>query len=155
MEKYILFSNIDQSFAIDVSKVERIIEFQSPKKIPESLQYLLGVIKYEGSILPVIDLNMRLYGEETQNTKNTKIVVVSWKDRLMGVLVENIIGINNFQEEYYEESNIDVNVSKEYIDGFIKLDEDIIIVLDIDGILNEEKEQELIEELEEQKELVN
>lgn len=155
VEKYILFTNMKQNFAIDVTKVERIIEFQSPKKIPESSDYLLGVIKYEDSILPVIDLNIRLYGENSQNTKNTKIVVVAWKERLMGVLVDNIIGINNFNEEYYEESNIDTNVSKEYISGFIKSEEDITIVLDIDGILDAKREEELLEELEIQKELEN
>lgn len=153
MEKYILFTNRDQNFAIDVSKVERIIEFKSPKKIPESLKYLLGVIKYEQSILPVIDLNLRLYDKETENTKDTKIIVVAWKDRQMGFLVDNIVGINNFVEEYYERSNIHTNVSKEYIDGFIKLEEDIIIVLDIAGVLSEETEQILLEDLEGQKEL--
>lgn len=151
MEKYILFKNRDQDFAIDVSKVERIIEFQDPKKIPESLEYLIGVIKYEKSILPVIDLNIRLYGSKIENTKDTKIIVVAWKNRQMGLLVDNIVGINNFEEEYYEESNIDTNISKRYIDGFIKLEDSIVIVLDIDGILNEEKEQELLESMNQDK----
>lgn len=151
MEKYILFKNRDQDFAIDVSKVERIIEFQDPKKIPESLEYLIGVIKYEKSILPVIDLNIRLYGSKIENTKDTKIIVVAWKNRQMGLLVDNIVGINNFEEEYYEESNIDTNISKRYIDGFIKLEDSIVIVLDIDGILNEEKEQELLESIDQDK----
>ena len=148
MEKYILFTNKDQNFAIDVSKIERIIEFQKPKKIPESLEYLLGVIKYEKSIFPVVDLKIRLYEKESKNTKDTKIIVVAWKNRQMGFLVDNIIGINNFQEGDYEKSKIDTNVSKEYIEGFIKLEDDIIIVLDIAGILNEESEENLLKGIE-------
>lgn len=148
MEKYILFTNMNQNFAIDVTKIERIIEFEQPKKIPESLEYLLGVIKYEDAILPVIDLNKRLYDTKIKETKSTKIVIVSWKERLMGIVVDDIIGINKFEEEYYEESNIDTNVSKEYISGFIKSEDGITIVLDIDGILNEKKEEKLLEDIE-------
>lgn len=148
MEKYILFTNMNQNFAIDVTKIERIIEFEQPKKIPESLEYLLGVIKYEDAILPVIDLNKRLYDTKIKETKSTKIVIVSWKERLMGIVVDDIIGINKFEEEYYEESNIDANVSKEYISGFIKSEDGITIVLDIDGILNEKKEEKLLEDIE-------
>lgn len=148
MEKYILFKNIGQDFAIDVKDIDRIIEFQVPKKIPESVEYLLGIIKYEDSILPVIDLNKRLYGETKEETEDTKIIVVAWKDRYMGIVVDDILGINDFEEESYEKSNIDTNVAKEYITGFIKSEEGIIIVLNIDEILSEHIEKKLIEDIE-------
>lgn len=148
MEKYILFKNMDQEFAIDISEVEKIIEFETPKKIPESLDYLLGVIKYEDSILPVLDLNMRLYGEKSKKDIDTKIIIVKWKDRQMGILVDNIIGINDFSQEDYEESNLDANISNRYTNGFIKLEDEIIMFLDIDEILNPKNEEKLIEELE-------
>ena len=147
MEKYILFTNLDQNFAIDVRDIDRIIEFQNPKKIPESVDYLLGIIKYEDSILPVIDLNKRLYRQTKKETKDSKIIVVVWKDRYMGVVVDDILGINDFKEEHYEESNIDTNVSKEYIAGFIKSENGITIVLNIDEILSAHVELELMEDI--------
>lgn len=46
MERFIIFSSNQQDFAINISHVEKIIEFQTPNPIPESSDYLLGVIKY-------------------------------------------------------------------------------------------------------------
>ena len=76
MLKYIVFISRNQYFALDITKVERIIEYQVPNSIPESFDYLLGVIQYNEKILPVIDLNKRLYDVDSSLAKRNKIIVV-------------------------------------------------------------------------------
>ena len=143
MEQYIVFINNNQKFALYVSKIEKIIEFQQPKKLPDSSPYFLGVIQYNDLILPIVDLSKRLYDVFCDYNLQTKIIVVSFKDKFMGLVVDNIIGISNFAEVEYEDFDIDLEISNEYVIGFIKSNEDIIVTLDIDRIFNREQEEEL------------
>ena len=145
MEQFIVFVNNYQNFALDISKIERIIEFQKPKRIPESSDYILGVIQYNEKILPIIDLTKRLYNEQSSHSTEGKIIVILWRDKHIGLVVDDILGIHNLNEEQYEKSNNDSQISKKYIRGFIKTEKDITIVLDTDEIFNLEQEQELLQ----------
>lgn len=144
MEQYIVFLNNHQNFALDISKIERIIEFKQPKKVPESSEHLLGVIQYNDKILPIIDLTKRLYNVDSSGNEDDKIIVVLWKNKQIGLAVDEILGIYSFGEEQYEQSSEDIQISKEYILGFIKTKEDIIIVLDFDRMFDLREEKELL-----------
>lgn len=145
MKQVIVFVNNNQSFALDISKIERIIEFENAKKIPQSSSYLLGVIQYNDKILPIIDLTKRFYHVETAKNEDAKIIIVQWKNSNIGILVDEVIGIQSILEDDFEESiNNDLKISKEYILGFIKSKEDITILIDPDAIFDVEEEKELI-----------
>ena len=142
-EQYIVFINNGQKFALYVSKVDKIIEFQEPKKLPDTSEYFIGVIQYNNKILPIIDLSKRLYNKDFTQTIETKIIVVMWKERLVGLVVDDIIGIRDFIPTQLEDFEIDVEISNEYIIGFIKAHGDIIVALDIDKIFSGTQEHEL------------
>lgn len=144
VEQYIVFIANEEKFAIDISKVERIIEFTQPKKVPEASEFLLGVIQYNSEVIPIIDLSMRLYNLKSIQDEDTKVIVALWKEGHIGFLVDDILGIEHFSEDQYEKSNRDTHILKDYIDGFMKSEEDITIVLNIDKIFTLEEEEELI-----------
>lgn len=145
MEQYILFSSNNQNFAISISNIEKIIEYQEPRKVPDSSDFFLGVVTYNNRILPIIHLSKRLYKVSSMNNVDRKVIVIWWKEQLIGLLVDNIIGIQAFDENLYEESKIDLQVSQKYIKGFIKIEDDIIVVLDIDNIFCPDEEKELLQ----------
>lgn len=145
MKQYIEFSVKDQKFAMDISEVERIIEFQQPKEIPESLESLLGVIRYNDRVLPIIDLGKRFYNINSTEDLNTKIIVASWNERQLGLMVDSILGIEELADKQYRESGKDTQVPNKYILGFITVEEDITMVLDTQEIFDLEQE-ELISE---------
>lgn len=144
MKKYIVFTNNQQSFALEISFIERIIEFQQPKKIPESSSYLLGVIQYNDNILPVIDLTKRLYDVYSTVGVDDKIIVVSYKDKQIGLVVDEMKGIQSFDDNQFEQSTVNTEIAKEYIQGFIKTSGDITIVLDTNKLFDFEQEEELL-----------
>ncbi|MGO1468768.1 MAG: chemotaxis protein CheW [Tissierella sp.] len=146
MKQYIVFKTNSQSLAIGIEKVDKIIEFEEGKKIPEPLPYMLGVIEYNGRVLPIVDLGKRLYNRDVIKDIDTKIIVVNWKEKLIGLAVDDILGIKSYGEEF-EEPNNDIETSKEYLNGFIKLPDDIIIVLNVDELLDKDQEEVLIEDL--------
>lgn len=146
MEQYIIFKTNSQSLAIGIETVDKIIEFEEGKKIPEPLPYMLGVIEYNGKVLPIVDLGKRLYNTDVVKDIDTKIIVVNWKDKLIGLAVDDILGIKSYGEEY-EKPNNDIEDSKAYLKGFIKLPDDIIIVLNVDELLDKDQGEVLIEDL--------
>ena len=145
MKQVIVFLNNNQSFALDISRTERIIEFQKPKKIPQSSPYLSGVIQYNDKILPIINLTKRFYDIESAPSEDVKIIVVLWKNAHIGILVDQVVGIKSISDDEFEESaGNEMNISKEYVLGFIKTKEDITILLDPDAIFNMHEEKELL-----------
>ncbi|MBC8590338.1 chemotaxis protein CheW [Wansuia hejianensis] len=144
MKQYVVFESNNQNFALNLSVVERIIELENPKKIPESSSYLLGVTQYRGMILPIIDLTKRLYDVYSNHNIDSKVIVVLWKDTQIGLLVDNVIGIKTFSEEQFENYNADIQILKEYVSGFIKAEEDITFILDTDKLFDLEQEKELL-----------
>jgi len=131
MKQAIIFRNYSQNFALDVVKVERIIEFELPVKIPEAANFLMGVIQYNGKVLPVIDLNMRFYGIPVINDSKSKIIVVQWNDTFLGLVVDEITGIRNVDDNRFESAaHGDGLLSRDYVEGFIKSDDEIVIFLE-------------------------
>lgn len=146
MKQVIIFSNNKQNFALEIERIERIIEYSRPRKLPETADYILGVIKYNEKVLPVIDLDKRLYGRDGAIRENSKIIVVLWKNAHLGLVVDDILGIRTIDEESFEESQIgEESISSEYIKGFIKIDEDIIILMDTDKLFSFIQAKEILD----------
>jgi len=145
MKQAIIFRNYGQNFALDVVKIERIIEFELPVKIPEAANFLMGVIQYNGKVLPIIDLNIRFYGISSNHDSKSKIIVVQWNKSLLGLVVDEVTGIRNVDENLFEYAALsDGLLSRDYVEGFIKSDDEIIIFLETSKLFDFVQSKELI-----------
>ncbi len=130
MKQVIVFHSGEQSFALKIQNIDKIIEFETPNIVPETKSYVKGVLKYHGKILPVIDLYERLYGQKQKRKDTAKIIVVNFKDIRIGLVIDNIVGIKNYQEDQFEDQvQFEEKFSKEYVEGFIKEEDDIVILI--------------------------
>lgn len=154
MEQYIIFKLNNQKYAIEISRIDRIIDYNEPKQIPETFDYVLGVIKYDDRILPIIDLTKKLYNTNVTIDTKSKVIVTTWKDRMLGFLVEDIEGIQRFTSDQIEENHEQYEISKKYIAGFIKLEDDIVIILDTQQLFDYEQEEDILD-IEEKFEEIN
>ena len=134
MEKQIVFFSQRQELSLPIKKIEKIIQWTKPIPIPETSLFVLGVVEHNEHILPVIDLNQRLYGEATEQNNDLKIIVVQWKDECLGLVVESIRGIVDFSVNQFELMTNDVTFDKNYIESFVKTKDGIVIQLDIDSL---------------------
>lgn len=145
MKQVIIFSNCDQNFALDIARIERIIEYTTPKKVPETAEFLKGVIPYNGQVLPIIDLNRRLYGVDAKDSEKAKVIVISWNGTFLGLMVDEVLGIRNLEETAFEDAALgDGRLSREYVRGFIKAGEDLIIHLDTDRLFDFRQTEEIL-----------
>lgn len=138
--KILIFSLNDEYFATDIGQVERIIGYEKPTILPDSPTYISGVIKHEEKILPILNLNKR-FGYIDSVSDNRKIVIVKREKKQFGIIVDNVYEVKTVDSSLLENTPlITVNLSDEYIRGLIKLEDKIVILLNLDKILSRDDE---------------
>ena len=78
-----------QEFALDISQVERILRSEKPAALPRAPEFLEGVVRYEGSAIPVVDLRKRLE-LEAAIAEETRLMVLSLDGQRIGMLVDQV-----------------------------------------------------------------
>jgi purine-binding chemotaxis protein CheW len=140
--KYLTFVLATEEYAVDILRVQEIKGWNKITTIPNTPQYICGVINLRGTIVPIIDLRLRFNLERLEYGPMTVVVVVKVitsqsKERTMGIVVDAV-------SDVYDVSETDIKpppdfgsfISTEFIKGLTTVDNKMVIVLDIDRLLN-------------------
>ena len=88
--KYETFKSGNEYFGLKIEYVNEIIVHQEITEIPESDDYIKGLINLRGKIIPVIDVRIRFKQEPIEYTDRTCIIIVNVNDIVVGLIVEKI-----------------------------------------------------------------
>jgi len=127
-------------------KIDSIVEFGKIIKIPESADYVEGIMNIRGKVVPIINLRKKFLMEdlEEEHKKRAKVVVINIGDKQVGLLVDDVKEVLTISDEQLEEAPAEVGgVGKRYILGIAKIGESMMIILDIDKILTAEEKLEI------------
>lgn len=149
MEQYVVFKSHGQFFAIRISNVDRVIEANHFIAIPEVAEFILGVYEYHEKMIPIVDIRKKLFGQFSERTEESKVILCRWGDKLQGLYVENILGISNMEETSYEQEFVQTLLKNGYIEKFLKLEDKVVMLLALDYLFNNEQTKEAFLELEE------
>ena len=139
--KILVFKLRNEFYATDIMEVERILGYEEPTSLPDSPSFLEGVINYENSVLPIINLvdKFKLKKEESLDKK---IIVVKRENGKFGILVDSVSEVINILEDEIKNPNsLSTLISQKYIKGLIKKKESIIIMLDLEKVLTAQEEE--------------
>ena len=135
-KQLVVFTLGNESYAVDINTVKEIIQLQHVTKLPGTPPSVEGVINLRGSVIPVIDLRKRFEMDQVERNKETRIVVVSCGNSLVGVVVDSVAQVTRIPVESVESaSSIFSKEQVEYLLGVVKVNNRLIILLDIDRIL--------------------
>jgi purine-binding chemotaxis protein CheW len=128
-----------EEYGVDVRQVQEIRRVTEITSVPRAPQFIRGVINLRGRILPVLDLRTRLGLGEVAPSRAARIVVVRVKDRLLGLLVDGASQVLKIPVSQVEPAPEEV-VQKggDYIRGVAKLDDRLIILVDLERLLAHE-----------------
>lgn len=142
--KVLIFSINDEYYATDIMEVERILGYETPTQLPDSPDFIKGVINYEGNILPIMSLAKKFGLPSGEIKDETKIIIAKQEKNKIGIIVDVVSEVCDVKVENIEEApEIVAGISKRYIKGLIKINKKIIIFLNLATILTSE-EKELI-----------
>lgn len=156
--KYVTFKSGNEYFGIQIKYVNEIIVFQEITEIPESEEYIKGLINLRGKIIPVIDVRLRFKQPPIEYTDRTCIIVVNVQSVVVGLIVEKIAEVVEILEEDILPSpsiGVDDKVQQRYVYGIGKVGENVKLLLDPDKLLNDDdivSIEQINEEIEEQEE---
>lgn len=152
-QKYLTF-NIDvEEYAIDILRVREIIGILAITKVPQTPDFVKGVINLRGKIHPVIDLRLKFGMEEAEYTQETCIIVVDIDNEgqamQMGVLVDSVKEVVDISDSEIEAApDFGTKVKTDFISGIGKVKSKVILLLNIERVLSSD-EICLIKQLEE------
>ncbi|MCX7951681.1 MAG: chemotaxis protein CheW [Clostridiales bacterium] len=140
INKVVIFQLNKEEFAININQVERILGYIEPTSIPESPVYIKGVIQYQDTILPIMDLKIRFNKLDMNSYVNPKIIVVKNNEQSIGLIVDDVEEVLDINAHEIESTPDIVKLNKnKYINGIIKKDNRIIMLLDAEKILSKEE----------------
>jgi purine-binding chemotaxis protein CheW len=130
-----------EEFGLDILRVQEIIRVQQLTRVPNSPGFVEGVINLRGKVIPVIALRKRFGLEKAVNDKQTRIVVVEVKGTILGFMVDSVSEVLRIPADTVEPPPRLGKVEREYVSGVGKLDDRLLILLDVDRLMSESEEQ--------------
>jgi len=149
--KYLTFTLGNEEYGISILKIKEIIGLMPITKVPQTPDYIKGVINLRGKVIPVVGLRKRFAMEALDYTERTCIIVVEThgQDRVLpiGIIVDSVSEVLNIKGDDIEETpTFGAGLKTEYILGMAKIEGGVKILLDIDRVLST-SEIELIEDI--------
>lgn len=138
--KYLTFWTDKQLYGIPISNVVQIVQFQEITQIPESLEYMLGIINLRGSIIPVIDVRKRFGKEEQEYTERSCIIVTNIRSHSIGFIVDGVNEVTDIDDkDISEPPSVSKATHNAFITGIGKKQKTVTLLLDMNKLLNDEE----------------
>ena len=142
--KVIVFQLNHEEYAISVDQVGSIERMQPITRVPQTADFVKGVINLRGIVIPVIDLRTRFGIEEKEYGDTSRIIIFHLDDMEVGLIVDVANDIVDIPENIIEPPPEVVGaVHVDYIEGVAKLDDRLLILLNLQKVLTTEEIEHL------------
>lgn len=140
--QYLTFLMDGEEYGVDILRVQEIRGWDSVTAIPNSPDYLKGVINLRGSVVPIVDLRLRFGLEPVPYGPTTVVVVLRVEgengQRIMGIVVDAVSDVYNLSDETLQPPpDFGSVIDTTFLKGLATVTEKMVIVLDIDQLLNQ------------------
>lgn len=140
--KYLTFKLSDESYGLDILRVQEIIGMMPVTRVPRTPAFVRGVINLRGRVIPVVDLRLKFEAPSAVDTELTCIVVVQLAGQatVMGVVVDEVSEVLDLAVDQIEETpDFGAGVEAEFVRGIGKVEGHVIMLLDIARVLSGEE----------------
>ncbi len=135
----VTFSIGVEEFGVDILKVQEIIRTMEITKVPRAQDFVEGVINLRGKVIPIIDLRRRFGLDSKGHDKHTRIIVIEINNMIVGFVVDSVSEVLRVPAGTVEPPPpVVAGVESEYISGVGKLQDRLLILLDLDKLLSNE-----------------
>ena len=143
-QQYVTFSLGEELFGVEVTRAREILSVTPVTKVPQTPEYLLGVINLRGQVVPVVDMRLKLglpAGEETEDTCVIVVEVqIDGESIIVGALADAVREVLEIRADQIEPApRLGTRLKTEFITGMGKVDEQFLILLNIDRVFSSEE----------------
>lgn len=138
--KAVIFQLKDEEYGVDVHQVQSIERMIHITRVPKMPDFVKGVINLRGVVTPIIDLKERFSIETSDYTESTRIIIVQVDDKEVGLIVDSANDVIDIPTEKIEQPpEVVGKIESDYIRGVAKLDDRLLILLNLNKVLNAEE----------------
>lgn len=132
----VTFSIDEEEFGVNILKVQEIIRIMEITRVPRSPEFVEGVINLRGRVIPIVDLRRRFGLAAIAHDKDTRIIVIELNSLVVGFIVDAVSEVLRIPADTVEPTPpVAAGVDSEYISGVGKLQDRLLILLDLDKLL--------------------
>ncbi|MDD2220287.1 MAG: chemotaxis protein CheW [Desulfoplanes sp.] len=140
----VTFSIGEEEFGVEILQVQEIIRMREITRVPNAPDFVEGVINLRGKVIPVIDLRLRFGLQAKEHDKKTRIIVIEVKQMIVGFVVDSVSEVLRIPAGTIElPPPVISGLDSEYISGVGKLDDRLLIMLDLNRLLSREEKSVL------------
>lgn len=142
--QYVTFCLGEELFGVEVTRAREILDLVPVTKVPQTPDYLLGVINLRGQVVPVVDLRVKMGLAKVEETRDSCIIVmevqVDGEVLTVGGLADSVREVLELRDDQIEPApRLGTKLKTEYIAGMGKVDEQFLILLEIDRVFSSEE----------------
>ncbi len=142
-DQFLTFIMAGEEYGVDILRVQEIRGWDNVTPIPNTPEYIKGVINLRGSIVPIIDLRERFGLTRNEYGPTTVVIVVKVideeRERVMGIVVDAVSDVYNVAEDDMKPPpDFGSVVSVDFVKGLTTVDEKMVIILDIDHMMTKD-----------------
>jgi purine-binding chemotaxis protein CheW len=127
----------NEEYGLDITTVQEIILMGAITKVPRVPDFVRGLINLRGKIIPVVDLRLRFGMDIAESGEHTRIIVVNASGNIFGIVVDAVNEVLRIERDQIESAPAELlGLDQSYIQGLVKREEKIMILLNIDSILS-------------------
>lgn len=135
--EYLSFTLGAEHYGVDILKVQEIRGYDAVTRVPDAPDYIKGVINLRGTIVPVIDLRLKLRLDEARYDAFTVMIVLNVEDRVVGIVVDSVSDVIPLNAEQIRPTpEFGAAVDTRFISGIGTQDDRMLILLDIETLLD-------------------
>lgn len=140
----VTFNIENEEFGIDILKVQEIIRTMEITKVPRSPDFVEGVINLRGKVIPIIDLRTRFGMSSRPHDGQTRIIVIDLQQMIVGFVVDSVSEVLRIPSDtVVPPPSVVSGVDSEFMSGVGKLEDRLLILIDLDKLLTSEEQNSL------------
>lgn len=139
-QKYLTFTLDEETYGLDILRVQEIIGIMPVTRVPQTPEFVRGVINLRGRVIPVIDLRVKFQTGEATDTERTCIIVMQVSGKtssIMGAVVDEVSEVVDIADDQIEATpEFGGGVDTDFVRGVGKVADGVVMLLDIDKVLS-------------------
>lgn len=136
-EQIVLFQLAGEGYGVDIARIQGIIQVPEVTTVPQTAEFVEGVINLRGVIVPVVDLRKRFFLPTQEHGPDTRIINVEMADHIVGLVVDAVEQVLNIPADaIHPAPDLVTTIDSAYLRGIAKIDERLIMLLDLGKVLS-------------------
>lgn len=133
------FRLAQEEYGIEITKVQEIILMGEITRVPQTPPYIKGLINLRSTVIPIVDLRLRFGLAHQEPTDDTRIMVVNVSGKTIGIIVDAVSEVLRIAHDQIAPPPPTVSgLGRDYLTGLVRLENRLLILLQIDKLLSEE-----------------